>query len=152
MIRDSELSRLRQSLTSLIIILGALALAFGATLLDNNLTAKALQYCFGEFESGERFAMLIWMAGRFIIFAVMYLSGILFFGIFRVLAARAQDQTLANIGRVAMHCVIPVLIAASIWLILHDFAVTGTPESARNSWTGCGFANVPPWWPQWLPS
>ncbi|MEU7004661.1 hypothetical protein [Nonomuraea sp. NPDC046570] len=119
----------------------AIAFAIFGTLLDIRLVAHIKVYCVGDLSMGEKFAGLLWMSSRIVLFPIVSVLSAVFSLVFLLLARLPWVRARGWLEPILFALAIAGSAAGPVALILHDIATEGTPP-------GC----VLPWWPSWLPS
>lgn len=126
-----------------------IGLGIGGAWLDYRLAVAARAYCDAGFEAGGVFELNFLLLTRLGLMPVVALvtSGL------GVLLYVVLSRALGQAGRVAGVVLgVAIALAGPAGLILYDFAVTGTLAGYPGDSGLCGPDNVPPWWPDWLPS
>lgn len=133
------------ALTVLMIWIG-----IGAALADYRLVLASRVYCGAGADAGDVFALNLEMLPRLLIGPALALGPYLlitFIGrsmspVWRFAPSRMLIRLIA----------VGAGVAAAGTLVLFDFAQIGTLAGHAGDSGLCGPANVPPWWPAWLPS
>ncbi len=126
----------------------AVGLGIGGAYVDYWLVWSARAYCDAGFEAGGRFELNFHLLTRLglmpVVTCVTVALGVLLYLLF------SRAGTGGRMVGVALG--VAVAAAGPIGLVLYDFAVTGTIAGYPGDSGLCGPGNVPPWWPDWLPS
>jgi hypothetical protein len=125
-------------------------IGIGAALIDYRLVLASRVYCGAGDDTGDIFALNLEMLPRLLIGPAMAFGPYLlitFIGrsmspLWRFAPSRAFIRLIAVLTGMAAACT----------LIIFDFAHIGTLAGHLGDSGLCGTDNVPPWWPDWLPS
>ena len=125
-------------------------IGIGAALIDYRLVLASRVYCGAGAEAGDVFALNLEMLPRLVIGPVMAYSPYLLI----TFVGRSMSPLWRFSPSRTLIRLIAVLagMAAAGGLIVFDFAHIGTLAGHLGDSGLCARDNVPPWWPDWLPS